>query len=293
MSNSNEKQLLKEDWIENSLMVAGFVPVIGEVADIVLIIMYCYRKQWLYAGLMLIALIPTVGDFIAKPLIKIFKSPGAKVALKGTEEMVTFLKANPKIAEQYSKLGKYLDNKSVQKLIGQVENVSPTFARQMRTSLSEHKSVLAKLLERPKGIAHAIADTGAIGGGLTKFFREEKLAEYIAKKGEVPSTWLSKWWNITYKGSRAKRQYIRNFISTNNLLTFLGIPSLSAFERKMEDPNELEKLSHNKKFSDMVNANTSESDLAKIEGREDEGDNSMLNSPMSIGMLKLFAKKYA
>jgi len=43
MNNSNEKQLLKEDWIENSLMIAGFVPVIGEVADIVLIIMYCYR----------------------------------------------------------------------------------------------------------------------------------------------------------------------------------------------------------------------------------------------------------
>ena len=43
----------------------------------------------------------------------------------------------------------------------------------------------------------------------------------------------------------------------------------------------------------MVNSNTSESDLAKIEGTEDEGDNSMLNSPMSVGMLKLFAKKFA
>jgi len=239
MSNSNEKQLLKEDWIENSLMVAGFVPVIGEVADIVLIIMYCYRKQWLYAGLMLIALIPTVGDFIAKPLIRIFKSPAAKVALKGTDEMVTFLKANPKIAEQYSKIGKHLDSKSIEKLINQVGNVSPTFARQMRTSLSEHKSVLAKLMVRPKGIANAIADTGAIGGGLTKFFREEKLAAYIAKKGYAPKTWLSKWYNITYNGSRAKRQYIRNFITANNLLSFLGIPSLSTLERMMEDPNEI------------------------------------------------------
>jgi hypothetical protein len=293
MSNSNEKQLLKEDWIENSLMVAGFVPVIGEVADIVLIIMYCYRKQWLYAGLMLIALIPTVGDFIAKPLIRIFKSPAAKGALKGTDEMVTFLRTNPKIAEQYSKIGKHLDSKSIEKLINQVGNVSPTFAKQMRTSLSEHKSVFAKLMVRPKGIANAIADTGKIGGGLTKFFREEKLAEYIAKKGYAPKTWLSKWVQITYKGSRAKRQYIRNFITANNLLSFLGIPSLSTLERMMEDPNELEKLSHNKKFSDMVNANTSESDLAKIEGGESGDDNSILNSPMSVGMLKLFAKKFA
>jgi len=53
------------------------------------------------------------------------------------------------------------------------------------------------------------------------------------------------------------------------------------------------KLSHNKKFSDMVNANTSESDLAKIEGGEGGDDNSILNSPMSVGMLKLFAKKFA
>ena len=64
-----------------------------------------------------------------------------------------------------------------------------------------NKSVFAKLMVRPKGIANAIADTGKIGGGLTKFFREEKLAAYIAKKGYAPKTWLSKWYNITYNGS--------------------------------------------------------------------------------------------
>ena len=289
------KELINENWIENTLMVVGFVPVIGEVADIALIIYYCYKKEWLYAGLMLIALIPTVGDFIAKPLIKIFKSPAAKSALKGTEEMVTFLKANPKVAEQYSKLGKYADSKTLKKLISQVEGVSPTFARQMETSLMQHKSVISKLLQRPKGIVSAIADTGKIGGGLTKFFREEKLAQYIAKKGQAPSTWLSNWWHITYMGSRSKRQYIKNFIAANNLLSVLGIPNLSDFERRMSDPNELERLANNPKFSEMVNSTTSQSDLAKIEsdgGGGEGSDGSMFGGAMGVGMLKLLAQKY-
>lgn len=288
------KQLINENWIENSLMVAGFFPVIGEVADFVLILYYCYKKEWLYAGLMLIALIPTVGDFIAKPLIKIFKNPVAKTALKSTDDLVKYLKANPKVMEQYMKLGKHLDNKSLKVVIGQLEKVSPTFARKVEQSLVSHKSVFAKLLEKPKGIVHAIADTGKIGGGLTKFFREEKLAQYIAKKGEVPSTWLSKWYNITYKGSRAKRQYIRNFIAANNLLSFLGIPNLSDFEKKMGDPKELEKFANNPKFSEMVNSTTSESDLAKIEGRDEvSSENGGLNGMFNIGLLKAFAQKYA
>jgi len=98
-----ETQLLNEDWIENVLMVAGFVPVIGEVADIILILRYCYKKEYLYAGLMLIALIPTVGDFIAKPLIRLLKGAGGvgKVALKNTDEMVKFANSNPSFKKQY------------------------------------------------------------------------------------------------------------------------------------------------------------------------------------------------
>jgi hypothetical protein len=69
----NEKILINEDFIENALMVVGFVPVIGEIADIILIIRYLLQGKYLYAGLMLIALIPTVGDIIAKPFIYLLK----------------------------------------------------------------------------------------------------------------------------------------------------------------------------------------------------------------------------
>lgn len=285
------KQILNENWIENSLMIAGFIPVIGEVFDFVLILYYCYKKEWLYAGLMLIALIPTVGDFIAKPIIKIFRSPAAKTALKSTDELVMYLKANPKVMEQYKKLGPHLDNRSLKVVLGQLEKVSPTFARKAEQALASHKSVFAKLLEKPKGIVHAIGQEGKIGAGLSRFFQEEKLAQYIAKKGDVPSSWLSKWWNVTYKGNRAKRQYIKNFIVANNLLAFLGIPSLSDFERRMDDPNELEKLANNPKFSQMVNSTTTREDLAKIEGGEQESGSGMDNF-LNIGLLKAFAQKY-
>jgi hypothetical protein len=290
-----EKQLLNENWIENSLMVAGFVPVIGEVADFALILYYCYKKQWLYAGLMLIALIPTVGDFIAKPIIKIFKSPVAKGALKSTDELVAFLKANPKVMEQYVKLGKEVNNPALKTAISQVRGISPTFARKLETALVEQKSVFAKLMEKPKGIVNAIGHEGKIGGGLTRFFKEEKLYDYIIKKGELPSSWLSKWWNITYKGNRAKRQYIKNFIAANNLLKFLGIASLSDLERKMEDPKELEKLSRNPEFSRMVNSTTSEGDLSQIESSEEsagELSNGSMNLGMGLNILKGLAQKY-
>jgi hypothetical protein len=292
-----EKKLLTENWIENTLMIAGFIPVIGEVADIVLILYYCYKKEWLYAGLMLIALIPTVGDFIAKPIIKIFKSPVAKGALKSTDDLVKFLKANPKIMEQYMKLGKHLDNQSLNVLLKQVREVSPTFARKLETSLLEHKSVFAKLLEKPKGIVNAIGHEGKIGAGLTRFFKEEKLYDYLMKKGEVPSNWLSKWYNVTYLGNKAKRQYIKNFIMANNLLSVLGIPNLSDFERRMSNAEDLEKFSKNPLFSKMVGETTSGSELNQIEGSDSVEDGlaaveNEYGGEFGMNFLKMMAQKY-
>jgi len=47
-----QKQVLKEDTVENILLAAGFIPVIGEVFDIISIIRYISKKEYLYAGLM-------------------------------------------------------------------------------------------------------------------------------------------------------------------------------------------------------------------------------------------------
>ena len=70
-------QDLDESFFENALMIAGFVPVIGEIADVILIIKFLREKRYIEAGLMLFALIPTVGDFLIKPLLKMGKGVGA------------------------------------------------------------------------------------------------------------------------------------------------------------------------------------------------------------------------
>ena len=77
-----ERQQLNESLLsfENILMAIGFVPVIGEIADIALICYYLYKGEKLYAALMLIALIPTVGDIFIKPIIKLFRDYVYKVS---------------------------------------------------------------------------------------------------------------------------------------------------------------------------------------------------------------------
>jgi hypothetical protein len=108
---------------ENILMAAGFVPVVGEIADIALICYYLYKGEKLYAALMLIALIPTVGDFIAKPIIKLFKgSGGGAAAMKaGGKTLTEYLAKNPQIAKKFNSLGKYVKEPAVQNTVKGIE----------------------------------------------------------------------------------------------------------------------------------------------------------------------------
>jgi hypothetical protein len=78
-----DRQILNEFKGENALLIAGFIPGIGEFADLALIVKWAHEKRYIEAGLMLFALIPTVGDIIVKPLIKI-----AGPALRGGKAFV-------------------------------------------------------------------------------------------------------------------------------------------------------------------------------------------------------------
>ncbi len=296
-----DSQLLNEDWIENVLMVAGFVPVIGEVADIILILRYCYKKEYLYAGLMLIALIPTVGDFIAKPLIRLLKGAGGvgKIALKNTDEMVKFANSNPEFKKQYLKLGKELDNPMVKKTIDGVSGVSTRLGSELQKSVAQHKTVLGKLLNRPVGIVKSVGKEVSAGGkfstGFKKFFQDEKLAQYVAKKGMEPQTWLSKWYNVVYKGRLSRRNFIKNFILSNKVLDMLGLPSFEAFEDKMEnDPDFRTQMANNPNFSNMVNQTTTPQDIESIEGvGESESKRGGLGDKMSLAFIKMLARGIA
>jgi hypothetical protein len=297
------KELLKEDTLENILMVAGFVPVIGEIADIILIIRYVMKKEYLFAGLMLIALIPTVGDFIAKPFIRFLRGSGVagKIALKSSDEMVEFLAKNPKMQAQYAKMGQYFTSPSITKTISQVEKVpgmGPKWANGMRQAVAENTSVLARLkqpINMGKAVGKEIAAGGKFSTGFKTFFRDQALAKYVAKKGMEPSNWLSKWWYVVRRGRKDRRDMVKYFVMANGLLATFGLPSFADFEDKMTNDAEFrEKLANDPKFSKMVSGSVDSNELAQIEGGSTSDNSSsgggLLGAGMSLGMLKTLAK---
>lgn len=296
------KELLKEDTLENILMVAGFVPVIGEIADIILIIRYIMKKEYLYAGLMLIALIPTVGDFIAKPFIRLLKGSGVagKAALKGSGEMAEFLAKNPKMQAQYVKMGEYLTNPAISKTISQVEKVpgmGSKWANGMRQSIAEHTSVLGKLkpVQMGKAIGKEVAAGGKFSTGYKTFFKDQALAKYVAKKGMAPKTWLGNWWNVVRRGRKDRRDMVKYFVMANGLLDKFGLPNFSAFEEKMSNDAEFrEKMANDPEFSKMVSSSVDSNELSQIEGggssNNSNGGGGLLGAGMSLGMLKSLAQ---
>ncbi len=296
------KELLKEDALENILMVAGFVPVIGEIADIILIIRYIMKKEYLFAGLMLIALIPTVGDFIAKPFIRFLRASGVagKVALKGSDEMVEFLAKNPKMQAQYAKMGQYFTNPAISKTISQVEKVpgmGAKWANGMRQSIAEHTSVLSRLkpVQMTKAIGKEVAAGGKLSTGFKTFFRDQALAKYVAKRGMEPQNWLSKWWYVVRRGRKDRRDMVKYFVIANGLLNTFGLPNFGAFEEKMaNDPEFREKLANDPQFSKMVSGSVDSNELSQIEGDSSTNNSNsgggLLGGGMSLGMLKSLAQ---
>jgi len=297
------KQLLKEDTIENILMVAGFIPVIGEVFDIISIIRYIYRKEYLYAGLMLIALIPTAGDFIVKPFIRILKgvSGTGRVVLRSADDIVRLAKTNPKMAEQYLKIQQHLNNPKIGQLIKQVEGVpgfGTKWAKGMREGIEQNKIAVNEikgLTSLPGYVGKEMMSGGKFSTGFKSFFQEKALARYVEKTGMKPSNWLSNWWNVIRRGRKDRRDIVKKFIIANGILDMFGLPSFEAFENKFErDEKFRESLANDPRFSNVVNQSglTSE-ELSNIQGggqpAQQEDGGSLL---MNLTMLKTLAKLY-
>lgn len=252
-----EQQVLNESLlsIENVLMAAGFIPVIGEVADIALICYYLYKGEKLYAALMLIALIPTVGDFIVKPVIKLFQgSRGGAVALKsGGVKLTEYLAKNPEAAAKFAKLGKYVKTPAVEKTVQGITKVNSSLGSRLKSGLSEISG--GSVIAGTKAASKEIAAGGKFGKGLKDYFQGERMTNYFIKHGVVPEKGIKRWWlNVQAGGDR--RAAFRKFITTNNLLAYFGIPSLTTFERKMsEDAEFRKKVADNPKTSDYIAQN--------------------------------------
>jgi hypothetical protein len=256
----SEKGTINESLFsfENILMAIGFVPVIGEVADIALICYYLYKGEKLYAALMLIALIPTVGDFIAKPIIKLFKgSREGAVAMKaGGKTLTEYLAKNPQMAKKFSSLGKYVQEPAVQNTVKGIEKlpkVGPGLASKLRSGLEMITG--SKALSGLKAGGKEVVAGGKFKTGLKDYFRGERLSKYFAKHGVLPEKGIQKWW-INVSARQDRRNAFRTFIGTNNLLAYFGIPSLTMFELKMsEDAEFRKKVAEDPKTSDYIAKN--------------------------------------
>ncbi|WP_144370135.1 DUF4112 domain-containing protein [Myxococcus stipitatus] len=123
------------DGIQTGLDVVGFIPVVGEVADLVNAGVSAARGNHLEAGLSLLSLIPVVGDTVgkgAKYALKAADAGAAKKALDGLKgaDVEGFFKKiaqNPTVAKYLEPLRKALDT-VVDKLKDLAEKVGPRLA---------------------------------------------------------------------------------------------------------------------------------------------------------------------
>jgi hypothetical protein len=253
-----ERQQLNESLLsfENILMAAGFIPVIGEFADIALICYYLYKGEKLYAALMLIGLIPGVGQFIAAPIVKLFKgSREGVIAMKeGGVKLTEYLAKNPEAAAKFTSLGKYVKSPAVEKTVEGISQVSSGLGSKLKSGLSEISGVGGALGGLKAGAEEVMAG-GKFGRGLKDYFQGERLSKYFAKHGVLPETGVQKWWlNVMARGDR--RAAFRKFIGANNLLAYFGVPSITTFERKLSNDAEFrKKVANDPKTSDYIAKN--------------------------------------
>lgn len=251
-----EPQDLNEDFWENALLVAGFIPVIGEVADTILIIKYWRQDRKIEAGLMLLALIPTVGDILVKPFLRMGKAAGA---FKTASTFTKFIAENPQARAAYAKIGKQMDNPAINKLVSQVGKKTPQGAEALTGAIAYQKGLFGKI---SSSVGNTTAKVGStlergIGKTMKQNFQDKALQKYLIKTGGVaPSNFLSRWWNVVYKGRLDRKNAVRKIIFGSNFLGLLGFPNIESLERAMSDPKQAEELMKNPEFAQLYNQTT-------------------------------------
>ena len=270
--------------IENVLMVAGFVPVIGEIADIALIILYLIRGQKLYAALMLIALIPTVGDIIVKPIIKGLQvTKGGAKMLKTGKGLTEYLSKNPEMAKKFTSLSKYVNSPQITKTVDGIGKVNKGWASSLRSMLN---NIGGGTVAGLKSGAQSVVQGKKFSRGLKDYYQGERLSKYFAKRGVLPEKGISMWWQNVLARNDRKRDF-RKFILANNMLSHFGIPSLTNFEDKLSKDGDFQKkVANDPSMGDYIAQNSNESDF------KENGKSNVLQGLMSLPLLKMIANKF-
>jgi hypothetical protein len=293
-------QEVSEGVGENLLQLIGFIPVIGEIADIILIIKYYREDRKIEAGLMLFALIPTFGDFIVKPFLRLGKAAGA---FKTSATFLKYLSDNPAAKAAYSKIGKQLDNPQIAKLVGQVNKVSPGNATILKNAQNLQKGLMGKV----QGMATTATKTleRGVGKSVKQNFQNQALQRFLVNTGgKAPSNFISRWWNVVYGGRMMRKNVVRKLILGSNLLGTFGFPNIQTFENFMRNPGDnpelAEKLLKDPEFAKIYNNSVSGEEKSSL---EQSADNSADKSPglvdgamdgfkgmVGLSLLKSFAR---
>lgn len=267
-------QDMSEGWGENLLQIAGFIPVIGEIADIILIIKYYKEDRKIEAGLMLFALIPMFGDALVKPFLALGRVGGA---FKTSQSFLKFLSTNPQARSAYAKIGKQLDNPKIGQLINQVSKANPAGAAVLKNAQNLQKGLFSKVSSQVSDVASSVKKTVDRGVGKTvkQNFQNQALQKYLVKTGgKAPSNFISRWWNIVYEGRLMRKNVVRRLILGSNLLGTFGFPNIQSFENFMRNPGSnpelAEKMLQDPEFAKIYNNSVSGDEKSSLENNTNQ-----------------------
>lgn len=272
---------------ETLLQLAGFIPVIGEIADVILIVKYYKEDRKIEAGLMLFALIPTFGDFLVKPFLRLGRAGGA---FKSSQTFLKFLSTNPAAKQAYSKIGKQLDNPKIAQLIGQVSKSSPANGAILKNAQNLQKGLFSKVsakVDNVTGAATKALDRG-VGKSVKQNFQAQALQKYLIRTGgKAPGNFISRWYNVVYKGGQMRREVVRRLIMGSNLLSVFGFPNIQSFEKYLSNPESnpelAEKMMQNPEFANIYNNSTNSSEKSSLETQEKPSEEGIGSKLLNLG----------
>ena len=169
-----DKAEVTKDDIHNMLMVAGFTPGLGNIADAVDAVLYAAEGEFGAAGLSAAAMIPFVGQAVsAKKALKIAKESG--------EKMVTMYRGVPKwFPGEMVKDGTWVGGK---KFLGQAEKLEDPLAG-WKTITPQFQNEFALSMEKP----------GLWVSGSKKYAKDfyKRFPDSRLLKFEIPESFVNK-----------------------------------------------------------------------------------------------------
>jgi len=228
--------------------------------------------------------------------------------MRSSDDLVKYLMQNPSAKEQFLKMSKHFDDAGVKQTINAVGGINKSWAQKMSDGIGSLKQTASKLRpvqltqrigkeiasQQPAGYLKMLTGKGPVATGMKSFFRDEKLAQYVAKKGMEPSNWLSKWWNVTRAGRQSRRDMFRSIVASSEVAKMFGLPDLSMnqLDDMMNNEQFRTALANDPQVSQYIAQNTNPQDLSQIESQEQGSGFNPLSGVIGIGLLKTLAKRY-